>query len=105
MLRRIVIDHRRRRNRRKRGDGAPRVALDDMLQAPASVPVDAATLLALDDALVELEGIDAVAARVVDLRFFADLDYDEIAAALGIARATAFRHWRFARAWLHARLA
>jgi RNA polymerase sigma-70 factor, ECF subfamily len=105
LLRRIVIDHCRRRRRLKRGDGAPCVPLDAALDAAAPAGLDAASLLALDDALGELERVDALAARVVELRFFAELDYDGIAEVLAISRATAFRHWRFARAFLHARLA
>lgn len=105
LLRRIVIDHCRKRRRLKRGDGAACVPLDAALDAAAPAGLDAPSLLALDDALGELERVDALAARVVELRFFAELDYDGIAEVLATSRATAFRHWRFARAFLHARLA
>lgn len=105
MLRRIVVDHCRRRGRRKRGDGAVRVEIDEALDAAPTGGLDPAVLIALDDALAELEAVDAAVARVVELRFFVGLDYDDIAQALSIGRATVFRHWRFARAWLHARLA
>jgi RNA polymerase sigma factor (TIGR02999 family) len=105
MLRRIVIDHCRRRRRHKRGDGAVCLELGEAPEPAARVVLDEVSVLALDAALLELEQVDVAAARVVELRFFADLTHDEIAEALGIGRATVFRHWRFARAFLHSRLA
>src|SRR5438445_9054077 len=57
-------------------------------------------LLALDDALTRLAAEDAPAAEVVKLRVYAGLSVEEAAAALGLARATAYRHWTYARAWL-----
>ncbi|MET0553024.1 MAG: ECF-type sigma factor [Vicinamibacteria bacterium] len=105
MLRRIVIDHCRRRRRHKRGDGAVRLELAEAPEPAARVALDEVSVLALDAALLELEQVDGTAARVVELRFFADLTHDEIAEALGMGRATVFRHWRFARAFLHSRLA
>jgi RNA polymerase sigma factor (TIGR02999 family) len=104
-LRRIVIDHCRRRGRRKRGDGQPRLELVEAFEVAPAAGLDEEWLLALDRACEELEAIDPDAARVVDLRFFAGMSYDEIAEAMSIGRATAFRHWRFARAWLRDRLA
>ena len=61
-------------------------------------------LLALDDALARLAAEDAPAAELVKLRVFAGLSVEEAAAALGLARATAYRHWSFARAWLRCEL-
>ena len=58
------------------------------------------TLLALDAALARLAAEDPTAARVVELRHFAGLSVAEAAAALGVSRATAYRHWKYARAWL-----
>ena len=70
----------------------------------SDVPADAALpddqLLALDEALTSLAAEDAVAARVVELRHFAGLSIEEAATALGLSRATAYRHWTYARAWL-----
>jgi DNA-directed RNA polymerase specialized sigma24 family protein len=60
--------------------------------------------LLLDDALSRLAEQDADAAQVAQLRLFAGLSADEAAELLGISRATAFRHWTYARAWLQARL-
>ncbi len=57
-------------------------------------------LLALDAALTGLAAEDPVAARVVELRHFAGLSIEDAATALGLSRATAYRHWTYARAWL-----
>jgi RNA polymerase sigma factor (sigma-70 family) len=56
--------------------------------------------LALDEALTKLSTEDAEAAMVVKLRYFAGLSMEEAAETMGISRATAYRHWTFARAWL-----
>jgi DNA-directed RNA polymerase specialized sigma24 family protein len=61
-------------------------------------------LLAVDEALAKLARVDAAAARLVQLRYFAGLTVDEAGKALGISTATAYRHWNYARAWLHAEL-
>ena len=65
---------------------------------------DAERWLLLDDALSRLSQEDAAAAEVAKLRLFAGLAADEAAEVLGISRATAFRHWTYARAWLQARM-
>ena len=57
-------------------------------------------ILALDEALVRLAAADPEAARVVDLHFFAGLSIEEVAEALGLSRATAYRQWSYARVWL-----
>ena len=62
-------------------------------------------LLALDEALVSLAKQDAAAAELVKLRLFAGLSIEEAAAAMGLSRASAYRHWTYARAWLRAELA
>ncbi len=95
-IRRILIDHARRRRAAKRDHGV-RVTLDDRLGAPAGRELD---LIALDDALKQLELLDARQGRVVELRFFAGYSVEETAAALDISPATVKRDWTFARAWL-----
>lgn len=97
LIRRIVVDHARRRHAAKRGGGVQTVWL------AAEVPgvernVD---VLALDDALGTLGGLDPQQARVVELRFFGGLDVEETAEVLGISTATVKREWRTARAWLY----
>ena len=64
-----------------------------------------ADLLSLEEALSRLEGVSAVAARVVELRFFAGLEHAEVGEALGVSARTVERHWRMARVWLHDELA
>jgi RNA polymerase sigma factor (TIGR02999 family) len=96
-MRHILVDNARRKRRAKHGGGLRRVELDDQLPAPPAEPDD---LLALDEALSKLAVEDPGAAAVVKLRYFAGLSVEEAAETLGISRATAYRHWTFARAWL-----
>ncbi len=94
-MRRILVERARRKKRRKRGGGWKRVELDD-----AAAPTDDDRLLALDEALTRLAAEDAVAARVVELRHFAGLGHEQIAAALSITVYQARQKWTYARAWL-----
>lgn len=99
-MRRVLVDHARRRQAAKR-DGGERVTLD----AAHDVAISERTeLLALDEALERLAALDARHARVVELRFFAGLSIEEVAEVLGISPATVKRDWTFARAWLHREL-
>jgi RNA polymerase sigma factor (TIGR02999 family) len=100
-MRRILIENARRKKSDKHGGGRQRLAIADIDQA---APEDAERWLLLDDALGCLAKEDPSAAQVAKLRLFAGLSIDETAPALGIARATAFRHWTYARAWLQAKL-
>ena len=95
-IRRILVDHARRRRRVKRDHGV-RITLDEALSAAPERSVD---LIALDDALQELDAAAPRQARVVELRFFGGLEIDETAHALGISPATVKRDWTFARAFL-----
>jgi RNA polymerase sigma factor (TIGR02999 family) len=101
-MRRILIDHARRKHRARRGGGMRRVELDDLddigLVAGGG---DADELLALDEALARLAAADPRRAELVRLRYFAGLTLEQAAELLGISRATADRHWAFARAWLY----
>ena len=96
-IRRILIDHARTRDRDKRGGGAKVLSLNE---DDASTPGFDLDMFALDDALAQLGKVDSQIAEVVELRFFAGLDVDETARALGISARTAARHWQFARVWL-----
>ncbi len=98
-MRRILIDHARARGAEKRGGG--RAALTISGIADLAAPTEPAGILALDDAISRLEGVDPQAAAVVRLRFYAGLEIDATAAALGISERTVKRDWAFARAWLH----
>jgi len=96
-MRRILVDSARRKRTAKHGGQRQRVELRDV---PANPDGADEQLLALDAALTRLAVEDAVAARVVELRHFAGLSIEEAAASLGLSRATAYRHWTYARAWL-----
>jgi RNA polymerase sigma factor (TIGR02999 family) len=96
-MRRILVDAARRKRTEKHGGRHHRVDLPDV---PAKPEVADEQLLALDAALTGLAAEDPVAARVVELRHFAGLSIEDAATALGLSRATAYRHWTYARAWL-----
>ena len=96
-MRRILVENARRKKRAKHGGGLRRVDLDDH-DVPVRPPPD--EILALDDALTRLAEEDPEAARVVQLHFFAGLSIERAAEALGVSRATAYRQWSYARAWL-----
>src|SRR5437588_10047911 len=100
-MRRILIETARGKAREKRGGDWRRVDFEE-LDVTTSVSPD--QLVALDDALVRLQALDHVAAELVKLRYFAGLALDQAAEALGVATATAYRHWAYARAWLHTEL-
>ena len=100
-MRRVLVDHARRRQTRKRdGRRGERVTLSEVA-APGGGELD---LLALDAALNELARLNPRQAHVVELRFFAGLSLDEVAAELGAARSTIALDWRMARAWLNRKL-
>ncbi len=97
MMRRILVDHARKRHAAKRDASHYRV---DTAIAGETEPDQGPELLALDRALVGLEKLDPRQARVVELRFFAGLTVEETAEVVAISTATVKREWRTARAWL-----
>lgn len=97
-IRRILTDYARARARGKRGGDPQRVPLSESLAEVE--PADSLDLLALDEALTRLAGLDPQAARLVELRFYGGLSVEETAAALEISPRTAARLWEFARLWL-----
>jgi RNA polymerase sigma factor (TIGR02999 family) len=99
VMRRILVDHARRRRAGKRGGEWRRVSLDDVGEPAA--PRQDLDLVTLDEALVELARLDPEKARTVELRFFGGLDVNETAEVMGVSASTVTRHWRMARAWLH----
>lgn len=101
LMRQILVDHARRQQADKRGGGATMVSLEGVSRAAQPPSMD---VLALDEALEALSAIDARQAGVVELRFFAGLDINETAEALGISTATVEREWAMAKAWLYRRL-
>jgi len=96
-MRRILVDHARSREARKRGGDARRVSLDEAALVSPEPEVD---LLDLDAALQKLAAQDPRKERVVELRFFGGLDVQEAAHVLGVSPDTVMRDWRLARAWL-----
>ena len=102
IMRRILVDHARRRRFAKRGGNALRVALDDALLTAQARGIE---VLALDEALDALARIDRRKSRVVELRYFGGLNIEETAEILGVSVDTVKRDWRMARAWLFAELA
>lgn len=101
-IRRVLVDHARRRARAKRGGAAVQLSLDTV--DPAQ-PISDAELLGLDEVLARLAALDPVKAQIVELRFFAGLTEAELARALELSESTVRRHWRMARAWLRGELA
>ena len=103
-MRRILVEKSRRQRAEKRGGESRRVDLDDvdLPSVPGGVP--AADLLSLDEALTRFATQDPVKAELVKLRYFAGLSVEEAAEVLGISRATAARHWDYARSWLYSEL-
>jgi RNA polymerase sigma factor (TIGR02999 family) len=97
-MRRILVENARRKNRLKHGGANQRVELDDEALA---LPEPREDLLALDEALTGLQSVDAEAARLVQLRYFAGLTLVEAAAILGTSARSTDRLWAFAKAWLH----
>ena len=93
-MRRILIDNARRKGATKRGGEQQRVSFDEALVVAAEMPEE---ILALDDAMAELEQHDAQAARLVKLRYFAGLTHPQAAALLGITRRAADRLWAAAQ--------
>jgi RNA polymerase sigma factor (TIGR02999 family) len=96
-MRRILVENARRKKSLKYGEGHVRIALDGVT---VTTKEESDELIALDEALTKLAAQDPTKADLVKLRFFAGLSIDQAAEALGISRATAIRHWSFARAWI-----
>jgi RNA polymerase sigma factor (TIGR02999 family) len=100
-MRRVLIDHARRKKRVKRGGGQEAVALDSQL-----VPADLNTtdVTAVNDAIEALAQLDARQARIVEMRFFGGLGMEEIAVVIGVSKRTIEGEWTHAKAWLRKHL-
>ena len=101
MMRRILVDYARTRNRAKRGGGVEPLSLDVSMIIAEQAGLD---VMALDEALRDLTALDPRQGRIVELRFFAGLTNEEIAEVMEISVATVKREWMTARAWLHRRI-
>lgn len=100
-MRRILVEAARRRNASKRGGDRERVDIPELVASALAEEFD---LLALDEALCRLEEEQPLKAQLVKLRFYAGCSLEEAAGYLGMSRATAQRHWAYARAWLYGQL-
>ena len=103
VMRSVMVDHLRAQQRQKRGGDHLRVTWDKALNVAQDDTSE--DFLRLDDALKRLEAIDARKCRILELCYFSGLNYDDIAEALAISKATVGRELRLARAWLRAELA
>jgi RNA polymerase sigma-70 factor (ECF subfamily) len=97
LMRRILVDHARRRYAENRGGSQIQLTISDVDAAAKETDVD---VLAIDEALDRLAALDPQQAQIVELRFFSGLSVEETAAALGISPKTVKRDWSVARAWL-----
>lgn len=105
MMRRVLVDHARRRLAGKRNGIDDTREISDIEFGSEGPGVGPSTdIIALDSVLARLEEISPRQAQVVDLKYFAGLELEEISAALGVARPTVVRDWRMARAWLEREL-
>ncbi len=101
VIRRVLIQHARKRGRLKRGGQRKRLTLDTSSIGSAETNLD---VLEFDEAMLELGKIDPIKERIVELRFFAGLTVDQVADVTDTSPRTIARHWRMARAWLRVHL-
>ncbi len=103
-MRQILIDYARKRKAQKRGGDVSKVSFDEMKLIEGKIRLSderADALVALDEALKQLEKISERQSRIVECRFFGGLTIEETAAALGISTATVKRGWNLAQVWLY----
>ncbi|MBA3514997.1 MAG: sigma-70 family RNA polymerase sigma factor [Pyrinomonadaceae bacterium] len=98
VMRRVLVEHARSRNFAKRGGGAQKISLDETAVVSAG---RSAEVIAVDDALTDLESWDPRKGKIVELRFFGGLSIEETAEVLKVSPTTVQREWRSAKAWLY----
>jgi RNA polymerase sigma-70 factor, ECF subfamily len=101
MMRRILVDHARSRNRIKRGGEMVRVVFDEDMKITSSRDND---VLAIDELLEELHQLDERQAKIIEMRFFGGMTVPEVAAVLSLSTRTIENEWKMCRAWLRTRL-
>ena len=101
MMRRILVDHARTKQRHKRGGPARTISLEEVLELTQGRATD---LVALNEALENLTAIDARKSRVVEMRYFGGLSVEETAEVLQVSPQTVLRDWKLAKAWLYKEL-
>jgi len=97
IVRRVLLDHARNRNRAKRGAGANHLSLSSVTVVS---PQKSQELIALDEALTRLAEVDRLKSQIVELRYFGGLSLEETAEVLNVAPVTISRHWHLAKEWL-----
>jgi len=97
IMRRVLLDHAKRRRRAKRGAGANQVSLTGVT---IMSPERSQDVIALDEALTRLERVDPLKSQIVELRYFGGLSLEETAQVLNVAPITVSRHWHLAKVWL-----
>lgn len=102
IMRRILIDHAKSQQRKKRGGKAVQIELTDVVLKSTS---DIETILELDEALERLSDFDPLKCRIVEMRHFGGMSVQETAEVLGLAEVTVMRHWSMAKAWLRREIA
>jgi RNA polymerase sigma factor (TIGR02999 family) len=100
-MRRILVENARKKATKKQGGDFRKIDIDGLDIAGSASPEQ---LLAIDEAVSQLATLNACAGGIVKLRYFAGLSVEQSAAALGVSSKTAYRHWNYARAWLHSEL-
>jgi RNA polymerase sigma factor (TIGR02999 family) len=100
-MQRILVENARRKRRIKRGGQFERVEIE-LADLPTRMPPE--ELIALDEALEQLQRQDPIKVKLVTLRYFGGMTIEQSAAVLGISRVTAHRYWTYVRAWLHQQL-
>ncbi len=101
LMRRILVDHARVHKADKRGGEFQKFSLDENIDKAVEISDE---LISLDDALKELAKFDAQKAKIVELRFFGGLTFEETAEVLGVSVITVKRHWRLTKAWLYGQM-
>lgn len=101
LMRRILLDHAKLHNAEKRGVEFEKLQLDENIDKAQELSLD---LIRLDEALQELAKVDPPKAKLVELRYFGGLTFEEAAEVLGVSLITVKRHWRVARAFLYGQL-
>jgi len=105
VMRRVLVNYAKSRNRKKRGEGKGKVSFDDVEEKTLiDVGRDLLDVIALEESLTELARRDERQAKIVEMHFFGGLTFDEIASVFNISLSSVNREWRFARSWLYKHL-
>ncbi len=104
-MRRVLVNHAKRRRRIKRGEGKENIPLDELSETTLIVfEENKVDVIALEKVLIKLAKRDAQAVKIIELYFYGGLTFDEIAPVIGISLRTVMREWRFAKTWLYQEL-